>query len=33
MKLEKKSFEQIKDGYPFVENLRKKFHDKLDQRV
>ncbi len=28
IKLEQKSLEQKRDGYPFVENLRKKSHDK-----
>jgi hypothetical protein len=30
IELEKKSLEQRRNGYPFVENWRKKFHDKLD---
>jgi len=30
IELEKKSLEQRRDGYPFVDNLEKKYHDKLD---
>jgi hypothetical protein len=30
IELEKKSLEQRRDGYPFVENLKKKSHDNLD---
>jgi hypothetical protein len=33
IKLEKKPFEQKRDGYPFVENFIMKSHDKSDQWV
>jgi hypothetical protein len=33
IELEKKYFEERKNGYPFAEILKKKSHDKLDQWV
>jgi hypothetical protein len=31
--LEKKSFEQKRNGYPFAKNLKKKFHDKCNTQA
>jgi hypothetical protein len=33
IKLEKKFLEQKKDGYPFANNFKKKYHDKSNQWV